>query len=57
MIPEEDDTPTIPQQRMPTSPPRIALADVLFDRPRSHRHRDTIDALAALALQDTGDCC
>ncbi|WP_160311201.1 hypothetical protein [Streptacidiphilus anmyonensis] len=49
MIPEDDDLAMIPQQRRPEPPrPRIAPAEVLFDRTRRDEHRDALDALAAL---------
>lgn len=49
VMPEENDAPTIPQQKTTACPrPRIAPVEVLFDRPRRDEHRDALDALAEL---------
>jgi hypothetical protein len=57
VIAEDDDPATIPHQRRPEPPrPRIAPAEVLFDRPRRDEHRDVLDALAALGRPTDQRC-
>jgi hypothetical protein len=57
VITEDDDLATVPQQHRPEPQrPRIAPAEVLFERPCRDEHHDVLDALAALGRPTDQRC-